>query len=127
MLLRLAFAGVVCLTLLPAQKYSGPRPAKPDIPYLVHADDLIEAEVAEAKEEKRKSDLVYIVAGAASPVKTPLTGPTFVFQSDQISADKLALYRFDVKNGHREVLFSKKGKVTAHPRRINVEPLGGGL
>jgi hypothetical protein len=32
-----------------------------------------------------------------------------------------------VKNGHREVLFSHKGKLSAKARRIAVNPLGGGL
>ena len=32
-----------------------------------------------------------------------------------------------MKNGQREVVTSHKGKAIAHPRRINVNPLGGGL
>ncbi len=118
---------MLCLTALTAQKYSGPRPPKPDVPYLVHADNLVATEVAEAKEEKRKQDVAYVVAGASSSARTPLAGPAFVFQAEQIPADKLQLYRFDVKNGQREVVTSHKGKAVAQPRRINVNPLGGGL
>ena len=66
-------------------------------------------------------------ARASSTARTPLAGPAFVFQAEQIQADKLQLYRFDVKNGNREVLVSHKGKSTAKPLRVNVNPLGGGL
>jgi hypothetical protein len=115
------------LSGLAAQKYSGPRPAKPDVPYLLHADNLVSTEVAEAKEEKRKQDIVYVVAGASSSAKTPLAGPIFVFQAEQIQADKLQLYRFEVKNGNREVLVSHKGKTTAKPILLNYNAQGGGL
>jgi len=124
---RIGLIGVICLGVMTAQKYSGPRPPKPDVPFLIHADNLVSTEVAEAKEEKRKDDLAYIVDGAASSAKTPLSGPRFLFQADKLAADKLQLYRFDVKNGHREVFFSKKGKGSARPRRVEVTSLGDGL
>jgi hypothetical protein len=127
MLLRLGLIALLCFSVAPAEKYSGPRPAKPDIPYLVHADTLIETEVIEAKEEKKKDDLTYVVAGVSSPVKTPLTGPVFIFQAGELQADRIQLYKFDVKNGRRQVFYSHKGKVSARPRRINVNPLGGDL
>jgi hypothetical protein len=127
MIWRIGLIGILFLAVAGAQKYSGPRPSKPDVPYVIHADNLVEAEVAEAKEEKRKDDMAYIVPGAESPVKTPLAGPIFVMQADKLAPEKLQLYRFEVKNGHREVFFSKKGKGSARPRRINVSPLGGGL
>lgn len=120
----------VCLLLAGlagAQKYSGPRPEKPDLPYLLHADTLVPVEVAEAKETKKKDDLIYTVAGASSPVKTPLAGPIFLFQDGQLSAEKLQLYKFEVKNGQREVFFSHKGKASAKARRLAVNPVGGGL
>ncbi len=127
MLRRIALIGLVCWGILPAQKYSGPRPGKTDIPYLVHADNLIETEVAEAKEEKKKDDITYVVAGATSPAKTPLTGPVFILDADKLSANKIQLYKFEVKNGHREVFFSHKGKTSARPRRLNVTAAGGNL
>jgi len=127
MTLRIGLIGILFLSVMAAQKYSGPRPAKPDIPYLVHADNLVQTEVAEAKEEKRKEDLAYVIAGASSSAKTPLTGPKFLFQSEKLAADKLQLYRFEVKDGHREVFFSHKGKGSATPRRISVKPIGGDL
>ena len=127
MIPRIALIGFACLGVIAAQKYSGPRPAKPDVPYLVHADNLVEMEVVEAKEEKRKDDIAYVVAGTSSSARTPLTGPRFLFQADKLSASKLQLYRFDVKNGNREVFFSPKGKNSAKSRRISVNALGGDL
>ncbi|MBI1787240.1 MAG: hypothetical protein HYR60_06770 [Acidobacteria bacterium] len=107
--------------LLPAQKYNGPRPPKPDIPYLVHADNLVQTEVSEAREETRnKEDLAYVVQGASSPAKTPLAGPIFLLQSEKIQPDRLQLYRFEAKSGHREVFFSKrKGNKSARSLRLS--------
>ena len=53
--MRRCFA-IVLLCALPllAQKYSCPRPPKPDLPYLVHADNLVETESAEAKPEENR-------------------------------------------------------------------------
>jgi hypothetical protein len=127
MIWRIGLAGILFLGIITAQKYTGPRPPKPDVPFVIHADNLLETEVAEAKEEKRKDDLAYVVAGAGSSAKTPLAGPIFIFQADKLSPEKLQLYRFEVKNGHREVFFSKKGKGSTRPRRINVSAVGGGL
>jgi hypothetical protein len=124
---RTCATAILSVALLAAQKYSGPRPEKPDVPYLLHADSLIPAEIAEAKEVKKKDDISYVVEGASSPAKTPLAGPVFLFEDGQLSAEKLQLYKFDVKNGHREVFFSHKGKLSAKARRVNVNPLGGGL
>src|SRR5262245_32089557 len=124
---RLAVGLLVCAGAMMAQKYSGPRPPKPDLPYLAHADSLVETEVNEAKEEKRKEDLAYIIPGAASSARTPLAGPVFVLHADKLQPEKLQLYRFDVKNGHREVFFSHKSKGSARPRRINATRIGEGL
>ncbi len=104
--------------------YSGPRPPKPDVPYLMHADDLIEPEVAEAREEQRgKDEVAYVVAGAASPVRTPMAEPIFLFHSEKITPESLGLYRFEIKKGNREVVVSKK-KRDVHPLRLMVTPLG---
>ena len=127
MILRMWLIGILCLGVIGAQKYSGPRPAKPDVAYLVHADNLVETEITEAKEEKRKDDIAYIIAGASSSAKTPLAGPKFIFQADKLAADKLQLYRFEVKNGRREVFFAHNGKNSAKPRRMNPTAVGGGL
>ena len=106
-----------------AQKYDGPRPAKPDIPYIKHADSLLATEVTEAAEEHRKDDTFYAVAGASSTVKTPLASPILLFQSDKLAPDKLQLFKLETKNGRREILFSHKKKQTAMPIRIDVTKL----
>ncbi|MBZ5621961.1 MAG: hypothetical protein LAQ69_25030 [Acidobacteriia bacterium] len=91
-----------------AQKYNGPVPAKPDLPYLKHAENLIPTEATEAKEEKKKDEVLYVIAGANSPVKTPLVSPIFLLQADKLVPDQLGLYKLEIKNGHREVLASPK-------------------
>jgi hypothetical protein len=106
-----------------AQKYAGPRPPKPDVPYLKHADNLIATEVAEAKEDKgQKEEITYVIAGAASPVKTPLASPIFLMMSDKLAADRLQLYRLESRNGRRELTVSPKkpGKAI----RVTVSKLG---
>ena len=45
--------------------YTGPKPPKPDMLYLVHADNLIPTESGEAKEEG-KNATTYTIPGAAS-------------------------------------------------------------
>ena len=122
--LLLLFAVVVAAA---AQTYNGPRPEQPDLPYLKHADNLAPTDASEAKEQKKKDTTTYVIEGASAKAQTPLASPIFIMQADKLAPEKLQLYRFDVKNGHREVFFSKKGKGSARPRRINVSPLGGGL
>src|SRR5580698_6582738 len=82
----LPIALLYCLPLL-ADKYDGPRPPKPDIPYLMHADSLLPTESVEAQQEDRKGDVAYTIPGANSPVRTPLSSPAFLFLTDQIQAD----------------------------------------
>ena len=90
-------------------KYNGPKPEKPDLPYLVHADSLVPTEALEAREQKGKKDqITYIVAGAASTAKTPLASPIFLVQTQDLEAGKLQLYKLEVKSGQREISFSKK-------------------
>lgn len=92
-----------------AQKYNGLRPPKSDVPYLKHANTLLSTEAGEATEEKgKKEDITYFVAGAASPVKTPLASPIFLFQFDKLVPEKLQLYKLEVRNGRREISFSPK-------------------
>lgn len=90
------------------QKYTGPRPPKPDLPYLVHADNLIPTEASDSKPETKKNEVTYAVAGTSSPARTPLAEPIFLIETDKISAQSLELYRVDVKGGRREVTMSQK-------------------
>jgi len=106
-----------------AQKYTGPRPAKPDVPYLLHATTLLETEVAEAKEEKAKDEIRYVVSGAASSARTPLASPVFVIQAEKIVPEKLQLYKLAVKAGQREITFSRKKKDSGRPFRFEISRL----
>jgi len=91
-----------------AQKYSGPAPEKADVPYLLHADNLVETEVSQAREEKRRDETLYRVPGASSPARTPLAEPVFLLRSEKIAPESLELYRLEVKSGNREVVFQDK-------------------
>lgn len=115
----------LCANFGTAQKtYDGPRPPKPDVPYLMHADNLIETEVGEAREEHHgKNDVTYIIPGANSPVRTPLAEPIFLFESEKITPESIGLYRMQVRKGNREVATSEKSRM--HPLRLMVTPLGG--
>src|SRR6266446_9438379 len=111
-----------------AEKYDGPRPPKPDVLYLVHADNLVPTEVAEAKQESRKNDISFTIAGSNSPARTPLAEPIFIMEADKISPERLELYRVDVKNGHREVTMSqKRTRGGPRPLRLSVTRLDKGL
>jgi hypothetical protein len=91
-----------------AQKYSGPVPEKADVPYLLHADNLVETEVSQAREEKRRDETLYRVPGVSSPSRTPLAEPVFLLRSEKIGPESLELYRLEVKGGNREVVFQDK-------------------
>ena len=113
---------VIALCALPllAQKYSGPRPPKPDLPYLLHADNLLPTESTEAKEEDRKNEVTYIIAGANSTARTPLSSPVLLILADQVQPEKLQLYKLESKGGQREVLFQRKKKQVARSIRMDV-------
>jgi len=126
MLRRIPILFLVAVCAAVAQKYSGPRPSKPDLPYLKHAEDLLPTEAAEAKEEKlKKDDLLYVIAGPSSSAKTPLASPIFLFESDKLAPDKLQLYKLDSKNGRREIVFGPKKRPQAF--RLEVTRLEANL
>jgi hypothetical protein len=111
-----------------ATKYSGPRPPKADVLYLLHADNLVETEVVVAKEETRKDASVATIPGASSSAKTPLAEPIFLLKSNQLLPGKLAAYKFEVKNGVREVVIShKKQKNVAKPIHLSITRLDENL
>lgn len=112
----------------PAAKYDGPRPPKPDVPYLLHAENLVETEVQEAKEEDRRNEVVAWVNGVSSPARTPLAEPIFLFESDKIAPEKLQLYRFEVRSGRRQVVLPKRpSRSGSRPLRLNITPIEGKL
>ena len=123
MSLRVLLSIVLAACAASAQKYDGPRPPKPDLPYLKHAETLLPTEAAEAKAQKKKDDTLYTVDGANSPVKTPLAAPILLFESGKINPENLQLFRMESKNGHRELNVQKTGE----PIRIEVTKLEGAL
>jgi len=126
-ILVLAFALAAALT---AQKYDGPRPAKADIPYLLHASNLISTDVDDAKEDKRKDGTAYITPGASAKAKTPLAEPIFLFEMKAIPPEKLSLYKLEVKAGSREVFFHdnlRKRKDSAKSIRLSATKVTTGL
>jgi hypothetical protein len=123
----LLVAALAAAALAQAQRgdYTGPQPPKPDVPYLMHADNLIETEVVEAREDKRKSESLYTIPGAASPARTPLAEPIFLFQSGEITPDTLELYRLEVKGGNRQAMVARKRN--SRPFRLTVTRLADRL
>ncbi len=119
MLLRLGFVIASAVGLLEAADYAGPRPSKQDVPYMLHADRLVETESAEAREENKKGEVTYVVAGASSSAKTPLAEPIFIIDTQQLAADRIELYHMDVRNGRREVTLSQK-KRRGGPKPIHL-------
>ena len=125
---RFAALLMIPLAALAAEKYDGPRPPKPDMAYLVHADNLIPTEAGDAKEEGKKNDPVYTFPGTSSPSRTPLAEPIFMIDADSIKPDSVELYKMDVKSGHREVKVSggsRHGGTKA--LRLSVTKLDRGL
>ncbi len=119
---------ILCLCALAAlaqTNYSGPRPPKPDLPYLVHADNLVPTEAGEATANERKDEILYTISGASSPVKTPLASPILLLAAQNLDPERLQLYRLESKNGQRQILFKKKKPV--RPIRLDVERVAEGL
>lgn len=117
-------AVVIAVTLTyAAEKYDGPVPPKPDIPYLLHATNLVETEVGQARQGKNDT---FIVSGAASPARTPLSEPIFIMDAQQISPERFELYRMEVKNGNREVTIGS-GRRKNRPLHLTVTPLSSHL
>ena len=124
LLARTALALFVAVSVFAAEKYAGPRPPKADVPYLLHADNLIETEVGTAKSQERKDIVIATLPGASSPVKTPLAEPIFLVKTDKLVIDKLAAYKLEVKNGSREVVVNaRKAKNVGRPLHVQVTKL----
>ncbi len=120
---RLSAAVLFATFLIARQEYSGPPPPRRDAIYLVHADDLVETETATARAQTVGNDLTYVIPGERSMARTPLASPTLVIEAAGINAEKLQLFRLDVKNGHREIRFRYKAKSGAIPLRAEISRL----
>ncbi len=110
------------------RKYDGPRPPKPDVPYLVHADQLIEPEIVTATSQQRGDRITYSIPNPTSPVRTPLAEPIFLMEAEKLDANKLELYRFEARSGRRQlVLVKNPGRNDARPLRLKVTQVEGKL
>lgn len=105
-------------------KYSGPRPTKPDLPYLLNANKLVPTEQAEAKETTGKKDLItYVISGASSSAKTPMAEPIFLIETSKLNVNSFELYKLDVKNGNREITLAngRRSKGGPKPLKLTVQ------
>ena len=111
-----------------ADEYTGPRPPKPDVPYLLHANKLVETETTEAREQPGKDVITFVISGAASPAKTPLAEPIFVLETDKLNPNALELYKLDVKGTNREITMpnpqAKKKRGGPRPLRLSMTKIG---
>jgi len=114
---------LVTACLIWAQKYEGPRPPKPDLPYIKHADTLLPTEAVEAKTQEKKGETLYAIDGASSSTKTPLAAPILLFVSDKIDPGNLQLFKLESKGGHREFVARQNGEAI----RVDVTKLDGPL
>lgn len=108
-------------TVFAADRYTGPRPPKPDLPYLMHADNLMETEPGTATTETRKDATFAVMNGATSPARTPLAEPIFLIQADKLAVDKMECYKLESKAGKREVMIGhKKPKNVQRPIHLTI-------
>ena len=121
-------AALFPVVLLAQSKYNGPRPPKPDVPFLLHANGLVETEPGEAKEEKRKNETVNSVAGAGSPVRTPLAEPIFLLLTSKLEPGQIELWKLESKGGARLLVMPDKPKKDSpRPVRLMMSRLEEGL
>jgi hypothetical protein len=129
LLLTITVLAAASMPMAAQEKYTGPRPPKPDVPFLYHVDKLIETESGTATSQETKDATVYSISGpAASSARTPMAEPIFLVQAEKLKPDSLALYRMETRNGVRTVSIPKKvGKNSPRPIRLSVKQLGGTL
>lgn len=123
MSMRYVFTILLLATLaIQADDYTGPRPPKADVLYLVHASNLVPTEAAEAQQEGKNND-TFSVSGPASSARTPLAEPIFLLRSEKIKPDSLELYRFEVKGGRRQLTLSRKRSDKTGPFHLAITKL----
>jgi len=113
--------------LIAGLEYAGPRPPRKDTVYLVHGDQLVATEVGVARKQTTTGDITYVVPGERSTARTPLASPTLLIEAENLSADKLRLFRLDIRDGHRELSFHYKSKGGAFPLRADITNTAAGL
>ena len=120
---------LLCAVFALAQdRYKGPKPPKSDVPYLLHAMNLVETDASEANEGKQKNDTVYTVSGSAARARTPLAEPIFLIAVEKLSAEKFSCYKMEAKGGSRQLTIpAKVGKNGPRPMRMNVTRVADNL
>jgi hypothetical protein len=113
--------------LIGGMEYAGPRPPRKDTVYLVQADQLVATEVTVARKQSTAGDITYIVPGERSTARTPLASLTLMIEAENLSADKLRLFRLDIRDGHRELRFHYKNKGGAFPLRADISNIAEGI
>lgn len=88
--------------------YQGPKPAKPDLPYLVHGDTITETDQGDAQQSEDKKRTVYTVSGTAANARTPLSEPVFLMKPEKLKAEQLTLYKMSIQKGNRVIAFRDK-------------------
>ncbi|MEO8096972.1 MAG: hypothetical protein ABI811_04680 [Acidobacteriota bacterium] len=109
------------------QPYTGPIPAKADVPYLLHASTLIETQGSEAHEDAKKNETTYWVEGTSSTARTPLAEPIFIIRIEKLNPDKLELYKFNVTKTRRELTIKDRPGKNDRPLYVSVTKLGKDL
>ncbi|HUB32931.1 MAG TPA: hypothetical protein VMA31_07880 [Bryobacteraceae bacterium] len=109
----------------PPQQYDGPRPTKPDLPFLVQGNLVFATEALEARERKQKKDILFVIDGAASPARTHQASPFFLFEAERIVPETLGLYKLEVNGEQRQILFP--GRKPPKPVLVDVTRLEGNL
>ena len=110
---RLLFVASLAAICAAADPPTVPDPPKADMVYLLLADNLVPTEALEAQSDfknkgKKNEESTHYVPGEHSSAKTPLTSPIFVFKRGNLSPEAMQVFGFEIKNGRREVTFSKK-------------------
>jgi hypothetical protein len=118
-----SMTSLLAFALGAADKYTGPVPPKPDLPYLLHASNLIETETGQARQEKNN----YVISGSSSPARTPLAEPIFILDARDLSPERLELAHLDVKGGNREVSLGGGRRRGGGRLHLAITPLGGHL
>ncbi len=126
-MLRLLLLFVLAALAAPAQTYDGPRPPKPDLPYLKHANTLVPTEAVVAKEEGKSRNTTFIIDGATSSAVTPLASPIFLLKAEKTitpeDVQRMELYRLDSKGGRRTVVPARTPPIRLEATRLTADQI----
>ncbi len=126
--MRRALPIVLFTIALAAQtKYTGPKPERKDVPYLVQAATLVQTEIIRSTPKENGEQTTWSIPGETSLAKTPLALPILVIDASTVTPAKLQLFAFEQKGGRRELTVNRKGSGGAEPILITVGNVSGTL